>query len=290
MTQTKQFAPSIDFNDDGLLTFPNDVSLRRRFFPIKVDHPAHNNMHMLHDIVQYTTEPGDWICDPMAGAGSMMYTVSSEANLDQEFYRGSDLGAPRRKLVLIELGPYFSTLLLDNNRMLERDSKLFTDSVLVFPESDCTYTLKIMPNRFQLICFSPPYSDQLQVRSGHAIYDQREGQEGTAGIANFTYDHPQNLGNMDEFRFNLAMRDVYKACYNAALPGGYMVLIIKDRIKAGKRVWYSTHHMGLARDAGWSVSEVFQREAIGMLFGHYNLQHGIKQITDEHIIFMRKEI
>ncbi|KKK89877.1 hypothetical protein LCGC14_2728720, partial [marine sediment metagenome] len=105
---------------------------------------------------------------------------------------------------------------------------------------------------------------------------------------NFTYDHPMNLGNMDEFKFNLNMRSVYQACFDAAVPGGYLGLIIKDRIKAGKRVWYSTHHIGLARDAGWSVYKIFQRVAIGMLFGHFNKQRGIKQIEDEHIIFMRK--
>ena len=287
---TKQFAPSTDFNDDGLLMFPNDIALRRSFFPNKVDHPAHNNMHMLNDIVQYTTEPGDWICDPMAGAGSMMYTISSEALVNFKFYTGYDQGAiTKHRLVLIELGAYFSDLLLSNKAELEKQSRLFQDAALVFPESDCTHTLSMMKDRFKLICFSPPYADQLQIRTGHAIYDKREGQEGTAGIGNFTYDHPDNLGNMDEFKFNLAMRDVYKACYDAAIIGGYMVLIIKDRIKAGKRVWYSTHHMTLAHDAGWTVDEVYQREAIGMLFGHFNKQRGVKQIEDEHIIFMKKE-
>ena len=275
MTQTdKLFAPSVDYNDEGLLMFENDIGLRRKFFGHKVDHPAHNNMHMLHDIVQYVTEPGDMICDPMAGAGSMMYTVSK---------------GPARRLVLIELGEYFSEKLLQNREDLISRKYIESDSVLIFPESDCIKTLQLLKERFQLICFSPPYADQLQIRSGHAIYDQREGQEGTAGIGNFTYDHPMNLGNMDEFKFNLNMRSVYQACFDAAVPGGYLGLIIKDRIKAGKRVWYSTHHIGLARDAGWSVYKIFQRVAIGMLFGHFNKQRGVRQIEDEHIIFMRKE-
>ncbi|KKL92765.1 hypothetical protein LCGC14_1881450, partial [marine sediment metagenome] len=41
MTQTeKLFAPSVDYNDEGLLVFENDVGLRRRFFGHKVDHPG----------------------------------------------------------------------------------------------------------------------------------------------------------------------------------------------------------------------------------------------------------
>ena len=280
MTQTdKLFAPSVDYNDEGLLMFENDIGLRRRFFGHKVDHPAHNNMHMLYDMVQYSTEPGDMICDPMAGAGSMLYTVA-----DSERW----VETPR-KLVLIELGEYFSEKLMQNREDLISRKHIKSENVLIFPEADCIYALKVMKERFQLICFSPPYANQLQVGSGHAIYDQREDQEGTAGIGNFTYDHPMNLGNMDEFKFNLNMRSVYKACFDAAVPGGYLGLIIKDRIKAGKRVWYSTHHIGLARDAGWSVYKIFQRVAIGMLFGHFNKQRGIRQIEDEHIIFMRKE-
>ncbi|KKK55619.1 hypothetical protein LCGC14_3072740, partial [marine sediment metagenome] len=197
MMQTdKLFAPSVDYNDEGLLMFENDVGLRRRFFGYKVDHPAHNNMHMLRDMVQFTTEPGDMICDPMAGAGSMFYTVADEET--------------PRKLVLIELGEYFSEKLIQNREDLISRKHIKSENVLIFPESDCIdiLNLKTMKEHFQLICFSPPYADQLQIRSGHAIYDQREGQEGTAGIGNFTYDHPMNLGNMDEFKFNLNMRSV----------------------------------------------------------------------------------
>ncbi len=293
MTQTEEriFAPEVRLNDGGHFLFPSDISLRRSFFPHKVDHPAHNNMHMLNSIVQFLTEPGDWVCDPMAGAGSMLYIVSMRARMENELVLNTYRDDIQRHLILIELGPYFSEYLLKNLNALRAAKQVDSKDVLIFPESDCVYTLNIMKERFKLLCFSPPYADQLQVGSGHAIYDVREAEDGTgsAGIKHFTYKHEMNLGNMKEFEFNMSMRKVYKACYDAAAPGGYLALIIKDRMKAGKRVSYSTHHIGIARDAGWELNDIHRREAIGQVFGHFNKARGIKGVEDEHIIFMQKE-
>ena len=292
MTQTEEkiFAPEVKLNDDGHFLFPSDISLRRSFFPHKVDHPAHNNMHMLNSIVQFLTEPGDWVCDPMAGAGSMLYTVSMRARLENELVLNTNLHDIQRYLVLIELGPYFSDLLIKNLAALRVDKQVFSQDVLIMPEFDCINTLAMMKDKFKLLCFSPPYADQLQVGSGHAIYDVREAEDGkgSAGIKHFTYEHKMNLGNMKEFEFNMSMRKVYKACYNAAAPGGYLALIIKDRMRKGLRVSYSTHHIGIARDAGWELNDIHRREAIGQVFGHFNKARGIKGVEDEHIIFMQK--
>lgn len=291
MITTKLFAPSVPYSDNGeFLNFPSDIALRRSFFPHKVDHPAHNNMHMLNEIVKYLTEPGDWICDPMAGSGSMMYTVSARVHSHNSYAISEFLADKQRHLILIELGPYFSELLLKNLNALRVNKQLSSKDVLIFPEFDCIDTLRMMKERFKLLCFSPPYADQLQVGKGHAIYDVREAEDGvgSTGIKHFTYEHDMNLGNMKEFEFNMNMRKVYKACYDAAIPGGYLALIIKDRMKAGKRVSYSTYHICIARDAGWELSEIYRREAIGQVFGHFNKARGVKGVEDEHIIFMQK--
>ena len=225
----------------------------------------------------------------------MLYTISERARRENEIVIGSYADDHHRRLILIELGPYFSELLVKNSQALQYKegmwSQIFSEDVLIFPEFDCISTLAMMKNKFKLLCFSPPYADQLQVGSGHAIYDVREAEDGkgSAGIKHFTYEHDMNLGNMKEFGFNMSMRKVYKACYDAAIPGGYLALIIKDRMKAGKRVSYSTHHIGIARDAGWELNDIHRREAIGQVFGHFNKARGIKGVEDEHIIFMQKE-
>jgi len=47
-------------------------------------------------------------------------------------------------------------------------------------------------------------------------------------------------------------------------------------------------HTKLAYEIGYELYEWYQREAIGKIFGYFNMQRGIRQITDEHMIIMRK--
>jgi len=93
---------------------------------------------------------------------------------------------------------------------------------------------------------------------------------------------------MKEFQFNRAMKQVYAACFKANKPGGYMALIIKDRMKDGKRVGYGVHHTTMAIQAGYEVFKWFQREAIGQIWGYFNRNKGIQGVEDEHIIIMRR--
>ncbi len=265
----KEFAPQYPRNSDGFIVFPSDVARRKSEFPVKVDHPAHNNLYMLEAIAEYLVPNTGLICDPMAGAGSSLILANQE-----------------HWLYLIELGEYFATQLQAND--LERGG----GSVVVIKQGDCIVELpKInheMASLADLIMFSPPYANQLQSSKGHAIYEEREGGDSTLGIENFTYKHSKNLGNMKEFQFNRAMRQVYQACFKANKPGGYMALIIKDRMKDGIRVGYGVRHVTMALQSGYEVFEWYQREAIGQIWGYFNRNKGIKGVEDEHIIIMRK--
>ncbi len=183
---------------------------------------------------------------------------------------------------LIELGPYFADLIVKNKEGFEGKENIH------FIQGDCTKAMNDrVPDLYDLVMFSPPYSDQLQVRTGHAVYE-KEGTKYGAGIENFTYKHPQNLGNMKKFMFNRSMREVYRACYRVTKPGGFLCVIIKDQAKEGLRVGYGVMHTKLAHEIGYKLHEWHQREAIGKLFGNFNIQRGIRQITDEHMIILRK--
>ena len=268
-TVTKSFAPdyyrrTID-GEEGLIEFPDDIMLRKDIMIQKVDHPAHNNLFMLRELVEYLTVPGDWICDPMAGAGSMMYTIRDQINL-----------------VLFELGPYFSEMLVKN-----KAGFIGSDRINIHEETDCVVGLQQYPGKFKAIIFSPPYASQLQNLSGHAIYE-KEGTSAGAGIINYTYDDRRNLANMKEFKFNKSMREVYKACFDATQQGGYCVVIIKDRMDKGRRVGYGTQHARMLFQAGYVPYQWYQRVAIGKVFGTFNMKRGIKQVQDEHIIIVRK--
>ena len=260
------FAEGYPRNSKGHIVFPSDRALRKDIFLERVYHPAHNNLYMLEELVKYLA-PDGVVCDPMAGAGSIMYAT------------------PRLKeLWLIELGPYFHEMITKNGFGFPSNERITLYS------GDAADKLQDMASRdvrTDAIIFSPPYSKQLQFGKGHAIYDQEETSAGQ-GIENYTYDDPDNLANKQEFRFNLSMQKIYEACFAVSKPGSYICIIIKDRLVKGKRISYGIHHTRLMHKAGYRLHEWHQREAVGAVFGHFNIKKGIKQIVDEHIIICRR--
>ena len=269
MTQPKLFAPKYETNDEGFLLFPNDVALRRQLFKNKVQHPAHNNLYMWDAIAEYYCPEGGTIIDPMAGAGSSMWLARHEHVA---------------KVILIELGEYYSEMLLKNK-------EFFEGLILIMPETDCIAQLKHWEDKEigDLIIFSPPYADQLQVGQGHVIYDDEKSGIGNQTIEYYAYKHKMNLGNMKQFAFNRQMNLFYQYAFRALKPGGKIALVIKDRINKGQRIGYGVQHIKFATKAGFTLGDWHRREAIGQVFGHFNKSRGIRQIEDEHIILLDKE-
>jgi len=137
VTTDTSFAPDYTRNEEGLIMFPDDRSLRRQLFPNKVEHPAKNNLYMLQELVLHLSEPGDIILDPMAGAGSMMWMARHD-----------------RKMWLIELQPTYAELQRQNRAAFDGEITLF--------EGDCRKILPFPPI-IQAVIFSPPYSNQIKL-------------------------------------------------------------------------------------------------------------------------------
>jgi len=116
------------------------------------------------------------VCDPMAGGGSMMYTAHRT-----------------KHLVLIELEDYFVHLLYDNRRS-------FGGSIEI-AHTDCRPRLSSWPETFDLICFSPPYSNQIKQNKGMPQYEAGSGTVNS--IVNYT-QHKDNLSNMGDYQFDRA--------------------------------------------------------------------------------------
>lgn len=266
MTTSQIFAPNYSrFVDDRgfeIIHFPTDTALRKDLFAEKVEHPSKNNLYIYEALANYLMQPGDILLDPMAGAGSAMWVARKGI-----------------KVVLIELSPVFV-------EQLRVNQSGFTGSISIL-EGDCR---KILPlPGCDHIVFSPPYSNQIKVNKGMAVYE--EDKRGIAkGIEAFAADDPGNLGTMTDFWFNQAMTDVYQKCFDSLKPGGAMTFILKDHIVKGERVRVSEHHVRLAVRAGFMPDEWYRREAIGALFGRYNKSKGVGAVEDEDIIIMRRPV
>lgn len=85
------------------------------------------------------------------------------------------------------------------------------------------------------------------------------------------------------------MDKVFKACYEALMPGGMMCIITKDRIEKGLIVSLALQQVRQCIKAGFKVHLWEQHEHIGRAFGNFNLKQGYRQIVVEDIIFLVKE-
>lgn len=255
-----EFAAEYERNDKGEILFPSDRKLRMELFRHKeVSHPGHNNLYMVDGLVEYLTKPGDSVLDPMAGQGSLMWSARTG-----------------RKVVLIELEPMYFEQLRKNQPSFEGDILLL--------EGDCLTYLPLPPV-FTSVIFSPPYSNQFHKGSGRGV--ETVSDKARAGVQEFIRTDG-NIGLLDDFMFSRTLKAVYEGCYNSLLPGGSMAIIIKDRMAKGKRVELGKQTVRVATEVGFTLDEWHSREAVGALFGRFNLMRGIEQVTDESIIIFRK--
>lgn len=259
-----RFAGNYDIDDDGLIVFPSDRKRRQELMHQRIEHPATNNIYMIEAVVEYLTQPGDMVLDPMLGGGSTMVAANSG-----------------RKVVGIELNNYFYESLIANSLHIPGDIRIL--------KGDCREVLGSWPDVFNLVIFSPPYSNTTAANTGAAMFDSNQ-RAIAKGISAFAEADSHNLGQMTDFWFSVAMKDVLKRCFQVTKPDGYMVIIIKDRMKAGIRVELGKRQIRMAYDAGYKVHELYKRFHIGAIHGRRNLARGIAQVTDEHILMFRKPI
>ena len=89
--------------------------------------------------------------------------------------------------------------------------------------------------------FSPPYANLLRKKGE---MDKTSVDLGYADAPLYT-EHPDNIGNLNDFIYAQRMERVYKKFYDSIIPGGTMTIIIKDRMQAGKRVRLADVHLAI---------------------------------------------
>jgi len=255
------FSESRDRHENGMIVYPRDVSLRREllFIEESFQHPAKMNLHLLNDIIEHTSKPGDTVMDITAGSGSLLMAC-----------------AMGRKVVCIDLNPTFIEWM---HRSAEAMS--IPDNLRIILHGDCR---DFLPLPAQSIIFSPPYSDVLK-GSGGIMSREIVGEQ----MGRYQED-PRNLGNLTEFMFNRAMDAIYKKCWDSLPPGGTLTLIIKDTLKGGKLNPLGWNHVQMMYKAGWELQEWHIWDPPGTQFKAIHRAKGHRTVEGEHIIIMRRPV
>lgn len=272
------------------LAFQSDLHLRYRFCTKEaLAHPAKMHLGLLLWIVEHLTQPGDTVCDPMAGIGSTALAALTQRNV-----------------ILRELEPRWVA-------ECHRTAARVIDAAGLFAgQIDIQQGDAMKPWNVQADCvvMSPPYAcraaSNANTRVGtlpHRIRALESGSmgerwqkfltqpsAGADGAIRFFYgDHPDQVGHLRGARYWQSMEAIYTNAYVALRPGGRMVLVIKDHIKAGQRVSIVDDTIALCVRLGFSLEDCFSRKLTTFsLWQRRRKERGEPIIEEEDVIVLRK--
>lgn len=259
----KVFADGVERDDNGWLLFPRDVKLRAEHFvswkdaELEGDHPAKANLYLTQELYRYTTELGDTVMDITAGSGSIMLAALEG-----------------RRVVAIDLAEHYMKWMKQSRARL----RLVSEVTLLM--GDCR---DFLPIPVKSIVFSPPYS--VAMNQGGGIVNREKSIQ--AGLKEYS-GGKGNLGSMNDFIYNRAMQDIYKGCFDSLESGGYISLLIKDRISKGERVPLGFEAMRLMDAAGFVLDKWDHWKPPGSQFVQIHKAKGDRVVEDESIIICRK--
>ena len=262
-------APDYPRNEDGWIQFPEDHELRKLYFPPEVmGHPAKANLHMIQSIVEFVSEPGQTILDPMSGTGTLLIAATMGRGVIEEGYHKLQREAAE---VFGSLSPGFS------------------GALCLLLHGDCR---KLMPLPCDHIIFSPPYAGVLQMSSK----PKKESTRSLAGPYKDTiqeYSQTQgNVGKVNAFIYSQIMEKVYGLCFESLRAGGTMTVILQDYygFKYGerKRIFLSDWLLKTCIRLGFEQLAWSKRYARGTGFKQLWASRGLEVVTDEDIVTFGK--
>src|SRR5260221_6832586 len=233
-----------------VLDLGSDLSLRFCYFTSEsIAHPAKCHLGLLRWLVDRYTRPGDTIADPMAGVGSTLYAALLQRNV-----------------IAREIEPRWLELLHQNAAKIIHNAGLFAGNIDV-GQSDARLPWEYVATH---IITSPPYGNEfstkpnnnralkLALHKNESLGGKRWQQflahptEGSVSMSTYSYGiHPAQIGHLRGNRYYEAMAAIYRQAKASLYPGGYLILILKDHIRNGKRVETTSETITLCESLGF---------------------------------------
>ncbi len=223
-----------------ILNYPRDI-LRYKYFARESNqHQAKLEIQTYQWLIEKYTSPGDWILDPMSGVGTVHFAATMGRNT-----------------IGVEISEQFVDIQYLNLEKLDETLGVTGDTIVAW--GDCRRVLPIpnpafsINNYANIVIFSPPYGDLWKVTKQTQFHIDKH--------INIGYDEQDaNVGQITNYPLYLnAMREIYKLC-NRCLPiGSRMILIVKDYVKQGRRVYCSKDNLVVAMDAGFRMEDWHMR-------------------------------
>lgn len=263
----KLFAPEYERSPDNLVLFPRDTDLRHRLFPYTdpAEHVAKANMHMVLALVEFVSEPGELICDPFAGTGTILIATTVE-----------------RRVLMMELVPTFCET-IELNTIGVRQSYPAVDELSSLIPGNAASILPI-PDLCDHAVFSPPYPMGLKKKG---TMDKTSVDLGYQSATDYS-EGMDNFTNMNEFIYHQKIELFYKKCFQSIRAGGTMSVIIKDKMEKGKRVLQADRTLRDCLRIGFELIARNKWLARGGGYSAINRAAGLETVDDEDLITLRR--
>lgn len=173
-------------------------------------HPAKFPEPLIAEFIQRFTQPGERICDPMAGTGSALLAAAS---CGREAYG-------------VELNPAFCEII--KQRFAARPANAAWQ--VCCGDAGLAETYRELPETFHYIITSPPYWDMLRMKGAET---QQKRQQ--AGLLQFYSEDARDVGNIAEYeKFLASLVQIYHGIGSRLEPGRFMTIIVKNVKKKGQ--------------------------------------------------------
>lgn len=280
----------IDYNwtvidDTDPLNFGSDLHLRNHWMvPEAIAHPAKLHLGLLHWIVEHYTKPGDTLADPMAGIGGILYAATLQ-----------------RSVIAREIEPRWLEIAHKNASHIYHAGGLFTAPMNV-GQHDAREPWGYQADH--IIC-SPPYGNEssssplahraliyksLEGKRWQSLLKNVETQQGSYGSVMFHYGtHPSQIGHYRGKRYYEAMAQIYSHAYESLRRDGYLILILKDHIRDGKRVPTAQTTIELCEGLGFFLYARHQRILSQLsLWQRRRKEQGLPVVEEEDVLVFCK--
>jgi len=263
----KVFAPNVPKTSEGWYQFPDDVSHRKSLFPpIVMKHLAKFHLWLEEALIEYVSEPGETILDPMSGTGTVMVATIM-----------------CRNVVCIEIEEFYHNIQQEVWSNFQKNPDISGHAILL--HGNCKLVLPILCDH---VIFSPPYAAAFKPakKVSQFVADKYRVDEGEYQ----TYARTTgNVGMFNKFMYDRDMEKVYRLLYKSVRVGGTMTTVTKDIIEGGQRVFLSKWTERVCHAAGFKTKDWFKHKIGGGPYQDMRRAKGLETVDDEDIMVYIKE-
>jgi DNA modification methylase len=275
------------------LDLGSDLVIRYQWFTKEsLGHPAKLHLGLLQWLIDRYTTPGETVCDPMAGIGSILLAATQQRNV-----------------IAREIEPRWLTMCHENAAHIHRQAGLLAGTIDV-GQADAREPWGYQADH---IIFSPPYacsvastptakgmtSHQIRARLAKLggydkawdrllrAYDQGQGGVVAAYVMHYG-QHSAQIGHWRGDRYWQAMTQVYAQAAAALRPGGSMILVIKDHIRKGQRIRIADETAARCEALGFSLHARHTRRVWPLsLWQRRRKERGEPIVEEEDVLVFR---